>query len=106
MSLEPKIKARIRRLQVLERLSADEIAWALREVQRLSTLEWPTADPTVAPIDCTGGQWYRQRPDKAPFRTILSIQRDTHQIVVEAVLRRDKTTYERVEIIFNRSRGR
>jgi len=88
-----------------EGLSDEELAWALDEVQRICQLEYPHADYTVEPIQCTGGKWHRQKPEGgATFRTILSIRPETRRIVVQAVLRRNDDTYHKVELIFNRSK--
>jgi hypothetical protein len=103
---EMAVKGRVQRLKESEGLSDDEIRWALDEVERICQLEWPNADYTVSPIDCTDGTWHRQKPEGAAFRTILSIHRDTQRIVVQAILRRDTNTYRKVELIFQQSRDK
>jgi hypothetical protein len=101
-----KVKTRVQRIQAEEGLSVEEIAWALREVERICQLEWPNADYSVSPIDCTDGQWHRQKPERATFRTIISIHRDTREIIVQAILRRDSNTYQRVELIFDQTKDK
>lgn len=100
------VKGRVQRLKDSEGISDAEIAWALDEVDRICQIESPYADSTVIPINCTGGVWHRQKPEKATFRTILSIHFDTHEIIVQAILRRDDDTYGRVEMIFEAARGK
>jgi len=100
------VKGRVQRLKDSEAISDEEIRWALDEVERICQLEWPNADYTVSPIDCTDGVWHRQKSEGATFRTILSIQRDTQRIVVQAILRRDSTTYRKVELIFRQSKDK
>ena len=96
---EMAVKGRVQRLKDSEGISDDE-------VERICQLEWPNADYTVSPIDCTDGVWHRQKPEGAAFRTILSIHRDTQRIVVQAILRRDSTTYRKVELIFRQSKDK
>ncbi len=100
-----KVTVRAGALLRQEQLTPDEIAWALAEVDRLAQLEEPWTDYTLERIEVTNGVWHRQKPEGAPFRTILSIVPETRQITVQAILRRDDDTYRKVFLLFQRWEG-
>src|SRR5579871_4943467 len=83
-----------------EGLTTEEIFQAMAEVDRIAQLEEPWADYTITSIAVTQNTWHRQKPEGADFRTILYISAEERQISIQAILRRDENTYQRVYILF------
>ena len=88
-----------------EGLTAEEIFRAIAEVDRIAQLDAPWADSTVASIAVTQNAWHRQKPEGADFRTILYISAEQRQISIQAILRRDAITYQRVYVLFREWTG-
>src|SRR5579871_498941 len=83
-----------------EGLTAEEIFRAMAEVDRIARLDAPWADYTVEGIALTQNAWYRQKPEGSNFRTIFYISAEERQISIQAILRRDQSTYQRVYVLF------
>ncbi|MDX1992918.1 MAG: hypothetical protein SF029_11030 [bacterium] len=92
----------LRRILKAEGIRNQERILAFSEVIRVAELGWYGlfSDTTISPLDCTGGQWHRQKPENAAFRTILECRIDADVLYIHAIVRRDETTYDRVCAMF------
>lgn len=97
---EIKIRGRVIRWRLQEGITASEFQLALQELDRIAAKDHPELDYTVEPIAVTNDEWYRQKPEGAAFRTIIVFRMTEQEIVVEAILRRDKHTYNKVEQLY------
>ncbi|MBC8099394.1 MAG: hypothetical protein H7Y11_08120 [Armatimonadetes bacterium] len=82
------------------RLSKEEVKRSLEEVERIANLPYPFADATVAPIQLTHGEWYRQKLSEESWRTIIAISVTEKEIIVHAILLRDENTYALVRQLY------
>jgi hypothetical protein len=89
-------------IRKVEGITDEELRKAQTEVLRIAALDDPKTDPSLLRIKITRDVWHRQRIEGETFRTILYIDDTEREIVIEAIMRRDKNTYRRVYMIFKR----
>jgi hypothetical protein len=96
MTGRPFFKVITRDTLIDKRLTVGELKQALAQVERLSFMEWPHTDWSVAAIEVTHQEWHRQKMSGERFRTIFRIHQEQKEIHIVAILARDENTYSEI----------